>query len=386
VALEIRSSGSHLSVTHFFYGTLCHPPLLRAVIGRIPDMHPAVLDGYNAREACRDGVPLGFPVLEARAGETTTGVICTLSTHEAERIAWYEAGYAPCDLAVLQGDVKVAARVWLPGAGHWDLGADWTLAQWRTQWGALKTEAAAQFIREAEQIGPDAANRRYHSILVRAASKLAAKAQPIPQTLRRHAQGDDIQIESQSIGYNGFFLVEDYSLRHRLFAGGYSDTLNRAAFISGDAAVVLPYDARRDRVLLIEQFRAGPFARGEANPWMIEAIAGRIDPGENPEQTAHREAMEEAGITLDRLIEAPRFYPTPGAKTEFIHCYIGLTDLPDDAGRPGGMEDEGEDIRPHLVPFDHLMEMVQTGEAGNAPLVVLALWLDRMRESLRAKA
>ncbi len=349
-------------------------------------MYPAALEGYRARESCRDGVPLGFPVLEAQAGATATGLICTLTTHEAERIAWYEAGYAPYDLTVSQGGADVMARVWLPGAGHWDLGADWTLAHWRTQWGALKTEAAAQFIHEAEQIGPEAANRRYHSILVSAASKLAAQVQPMPQTLRRQAQESDIKVESQSIGYNGFFLVEDYRLRHRLFAGGYSETLDRAAFISGDAAVVLPYDARRDRVLLIEQFRTGPFARGEANPWMIEAIAGRIDPGESPEQTAHREALEEAGITLDCLIEAPRFYPTPGAKTEFIHCYIGLTDLPDDAGRPGGMEDEGEDIRPHLVPFDTLMEMVQSGEAGNAPLVVLALWLDRMRESLRAKA
>ena len=218
---------------HFFYGTLCHPPLLRAVIGRIPDMHPADLEGYRAREACRDGVPLGFPVLEAQAGAITTGIICTLSTHEAERIAWYEAGYTPCDLQLSQDGEKVAARVWLPGAGHWDLGADWTLAQWRTQWGALKTEAAAQFIREAEQIGPEGANARYHSILVRAASKLSAQAHPMPQTLRRAVQEGDVKIESQSIGYHGFFLVEDYDLRHRLFAGGYSDTLNRAAFISG---------------------------------------------------------------------------------------------------------------------------------------------------------
>ncbi|WP_295536279.1 NUDIX domain-containing protein [uncultured Thioclava sp.] len=375
-----------MSIHHFFYGTLCHPPLLHAVIGRVPDMQPASLCGYRVREACRDDVPLGFPVLEAQSGATAQGFVCMLSPREAERIAWYEAGYHAQDLDVVQEGASLRARVWLPGAGHWQLGEEWSLAEWRPHWGALKTEAAAQFIREAEQIGPEAANARYHSILVRAWSKLAAQAQPMPQDLRRSAQDNDIDVDSQSIGYQGFFLVEDYKLRHRLFAGGFSDTLNRAAFVSGDAAVVLPYDARRDRVLLIEQFRTGPFARGEPNPWMIEAIAGRIDPGESPKQTAHREAMEEAGITLDSLIEAPRFYPTPGAKTEFIHCFIGLTDLPDDAGRPGGVEDEGEDIRPHLVSFDQLMEMVQSGEAGNAPLVVLALWLERMRDGLRAKA
>ncbi|MCB2157335.1 MAG: NUDIX domain-containing protein, partial [Rhodobacteraceae bacterium] len=46
----------------------------------------------------------------------------------------------------------------------------------------------------------------------------------------------------------------------------------------------------RDRVLLIEQFRMGPYARGDAEPWLIEAIAGRVDPGETPEDAARREA------------------------------------------------------------------------------------------------
>jgi nudix-type nucleoside diphosphatase (YffH/AdpP family) len=138
--------------------------------------------------------------------------------------------------------------------------------------------------------------------------------------------------------------------------------------------------------LLVEQFRTGPLARGEPNPWMIEAIAGRVDPGETPEQAALREAGEEAGITIERLIEAPRYYPSPGAKSEFIYSYIGIADLPDGAGAPGGVADEGEDIRPHLLSFEALLGLVNTGEAGNAPLILLTLWLDRMRDRLRAEA
>jgi len=137
---------------------------------------------------------------------------------------------------------------------------------------------------------------------------------------------------------------------------------------------------------LIEQFRTGPLARGDQNPWQLEAIAGRVDAGETPAEAAVREAGEEAGIVLEHLLEAPNFYPSPGAKSEYIYCFIGLADLPDGAARPGGMEEEGEDIRPHLVSFDVLMALVDSGEADNGPLIVLALWLARQRAALRAAA
>ncbi|TMV92905.1 NUDIX domain-containing protein [Thioclava sp. BHET1] len=373
-------------IQHFFYGTLCHPPLLAAVIGRVPEMRRASLTGFAAREACAEGGGLGFPILVPEAGITTRGLLCQLSDKEAEAISWYEWGYRAEQMDVVGPKGLEPARVWHPESGHWEVGDLWTLDDWMPRWGALKTEGAREFIREARQIGPEAANRRYGSILLRAASKINAQTAPLPETLRRKATPDDVKIEAQDIGYHGFFLVEDYRLRHRLFDGGQSEPLERAVFVSGDAAVVLPYDPARDRVLLIEQFRPGPMARGEPNPWLIEAIAGRVDPGEPPETTARREALEEAGITLAELIKAPRFYASPGAKTEFIHCYIGVTDLPDEAGSPGGLASEGEDIRPHLVPFSRLMEMVESGEAGNAPLVVLALWLAQNRAQLRAKA
>jgi hypothetical protein len=91
-------------------------------------------------------------------------------------------------------------------------------------------------------------------------------------------------------------------------------------------------------------------------------------------------------VTLDALIPAPNFYPSPGAKTEFLYCYLALADLPDGAAQPGGLEEEGEDIRPHLIAFSELMALIESGEVENAPLLVLALWLERMRPGLRAAA
>ena len=83
--------------------------------------------------------------------------------------------------------------------------------------------------------------------------------------------------------------------------------------VSGDAVTVLPYDPKRDLVLVVEQIRAGPFARGDRQSWQIEAIAGRVDPFETPEQAARREAVEENTgehfIFTERLHAAADFQP-----------------------------------------------------------------------------
>jgi nudix-type nucleoside diphosphatase (YffH/AdpP family) len=229
----------------------------------------------------------------------------------------------------------------------------------------------------------DETARRWPVIRARAQARLNAADAP-PTTLRRRAGPGDVAVAARRTPYAAFFAVEEYDLRHARFAGGMSDEMARAAFVSADAVTVLPYDPGRDRVMVIEQFRAGPFARGDPQPWSLEAIAGRIDPGETPEETARREAREEAGLEIGPLTPIGRYYPSPGAKSEFIHSYIGLAELPDSAGGLGGVAHEHEDIRAHVVPFDRLMALVETGEAGNAPLILSALALERRRAVLRA--
>lgn len=372
---------------YFFYGTLCYPPLLQAVLGHLPEVSPAVVDGYQVREAQNaEGVDLGFPLL-VPGGDGAPGFLVRITPEDQARLDFYETGYVTEVIAARDTTgVAQAAHVYLPAPGRWGAGAPWTLADWATRWGAIAPEAAREFMALRGQIPAEQALARYGQIKVRAASRLRAGAETKPARLRRAAGPGDVEIEALGTGYARFFAVEDYTLRHRLFDGGMSAPLDRAAFVSGDAAVVLPYDPRRDRVLLVEQFRTGPLARGDLNPWMLEPIAGRVDPGETPEDCACREAGEEAGLTLGRLIAGPSFYPSPGAKSEYTYCYVGLADLSDDAARPGGVEAEGEDIRPHLISFDDLMTLVETGEADNGPLLVLALWLARLRPALRAEA
>lgn len=231
------------------------------------------------------------------------------------------------------------------------------------------------------QADPMALFARRQAISVRAASRLRGGAGPT--TLRKTALSGDVVTASLRQPYAKFFAMEEYDVAWRRFDGTMTPPATRAAFVSGDAVTVLPYDPQRDRVLLVEQFRAGPHARGDTQPWQLEAIAGRIDPGETPEQAARREAVEEAGLALGPLLPVAGYYPSPGILTEYLYSYVAITDLPDGAAGVFGLEAEQEDIRGHLISFDRLMGLVASGEIANAPLILTALWLARERPELR---
>jgi ADP-ribose pyrophosphatase len=222
--------------------------------------------------------------------------------------------------------------------------------------------------------------RRLPSLRVEAASRVRA-AGASPRGLR--AGSGEVEAGVPEPSHAGFFGLDVWQLRHRRFDGSMSPMLTREVFVVGDAVTVLPYDPVRDRVLLIEQVRMGPIGRGDPLPWQLEAIAGRIDAGETPEEAARREAVEEAGLTLGALEKVAEYYPTPGAVAEYLYSYVALCDLPDGVAGVFGAADEAEDIKGHLLSFDQLVEVMVAGEIGNAPLLLTVLWLQRERARLR---
>lgn len=368
----------------FFYGSLCHPPLLRVVLGRAARSLPARLPGHSVVWAGEGAFPL---IVEGGAG--AEGVfVPDLSPEDVARLDFYEAGFAftAREVTVETAEGPRVARVYFPEAGRWQPGAPWSLADWVARWGEVAVATAGDFMRQMGSVPAERLRARYGMMLMRGGARVRAKREAAEPTLRRApGPGDVVETRVRQV-YANYFAVEEYDLCFRRFDGAMSREVNRGVFLCGDATVVLPYDPVRDRVLLIEQFRMGPHARGDPNPWPLEAPAGRVDADETPEATARREAEEEAGLELRALIPASRYYPSPAAMAEFLYTYVGIADLPDAAAGLGGLPCEAEDICAHVLPFARLMEMVETGEVNTGPLIVLAYWLDRNRARLRAEA
>jgi ADP-ribose pyrophosphatase len=247
--------------------------------------------------------------------------------------------------------------------------------------GGAEAEALARLVMEAYgELAPHQVRRRLGSLRVAAASRVRA-ADAAKRGVRQGT--GEVTLAARHQAHAGFFGLEILDLAHRRFDGTMSLRISREVFVSGDAVTVLPYDPVRDRVLVVEQFRTGPLGRGDPLPWQLEAIAGRIDPGETPEDAARREALEEAGLMLGRLERVADYYPSPGAMTEYIYSFVAICDLPDGVAGIFGAEEEAEDIKGHLLGFDALMAAVAGGEMSNGPMILTALWLQRERIRLR---
>lgn len=250
---------------------------------------------------------------------------------------------------------------------------------------ALAAEIAHQIATADPGADPALLAWRLPMIGIWAASRVRARAMdPSGQGVVAPRGTDAVRTLSRGQPFTGYFGVEQRVLTHALHQGGQTVQMTREAFLMGDAAVLLPWDPVRDRVLVIEQFRFAPSLRGDPQPWLLEPIAGRVDVGETPEAAILREAQEEAALTINRLIPAFHAYPSPGAVCEFLYQYVGITDLPDGIEGIHGLDGEAEDIRGHLLDRAHLSALVDKGQISNGPLATLSLWLDARADRIRA--
>ncbi|MES2432917.1 MAG: NUDIX domain-containing protein [Pseudomonadota bacterium] len=369
---------------HFFCGMLRHLPLLHLVLGRPVSTLPAWLADHGQFWS-RDS---NFPVLIALSGAQTEGILVRAESDEdLARLDFFKGGFGfdVRVVTVVQLDgTPVEALVYLPERIECEagLGPAWKLADWQARFGAEFVAMAKDYLALFGVKPPRAVAARFEQMLARGASRVRASG-AAPTELRHYAGAGDVAVAALREPYARFFAMEEIDVSFRRFDGSMSPQVTRAGFIACDAVTVLPYDPVRDRVLVVDQFRAGPYLRGDPQPWQIEAIAGRIDPGESPVEAAKREAIEEAGLVLSDLQSVASYYPTPGCSAEFLYSFVALTDLPDDAAGVFGVEGEAEDIRGHLISFERLMALVASGEISNAPTVLTAFWLAQNRDRLR---
>lgn len=356
-------------------GPLAHPSLRDALglVGREMQVEGRLVGGQRAGI-----VPQDWPVWQPGADQRGVGQVAALSVTMTPELARYAEvmGLSP----VPHRDMRLLG-VQTQGPE----GVDWEAEYWPAD---LAAGIARAVLDAPADRAPDEIARRLPMIGTWVDSTLRAASDPVSggglAGFDADGSGPLWRVESRAEPYADFFAVDEMHLSHRLHGGGWSPVVKRAGFVMGDAVVVLPWDPKRDRVLLIDQFRVGPAMRGDRQPWMLEAIAGRIDVGETPEIAARREAMEEAQLPLGRLIPALHHYPSPGAIGEFLYCYVAEADLPDGAGGVHGLDSEAEDIRSHLMSTADLARLVMAGQISNGPLALLALWFQARLPDLHA--
>ncbi len=197
----------------------------------------------------------------------------------------------------------------------------------------------------------------------------------------------DVELLDQQTVFQGYFRMDRYQVRHRKYDGQWSRPVTREVLERGHAAAVLPYDPVLDRVVLVEQFRAGVYAHGQiepdARPWQIEIIAGIIDAGETAESVARREALEKANCELaGDLLPVMDYYISPGAVSEFMEIYCGRCNSKN-LGGTHGLDQENEDIRVLAMPFQRAIKLLNTGKIQNSAAVIALQWLQLNHAKVR---
>lgn len=192
---------------------------------------------------------------------------------------------------------------------------------------------------------------------------------------------NDVEIIAREPLYQGFFSLTRYRFRHRLFNGGMSGEISREIFERGHAVVLLPYDPVRDEVVLIEQIRIAAYDTSPS-PWLFELVAGMIEPGEDHEQVARREAQEEAGLTVGRCRPVLSYLASPGGTSERLAIMVGEVDSRSAKGIHG-LADEHEDIRVRVVSREQAYRWVEEGVIDNAASVIALQWLALHHDTLK---
>jgi ADP-ribose pyrophosphatase len=188
-------------------------------------------------------------------------------------------------------------------------------------------------------------------------------------------------IEDQRV-HDGFFKVSELTLKHTLFKGGWSQTITRELFHRGNCVAVLLYDPDRDEVVIIEQFRVGALQLPSiADAWLLEIVAGAIEPGETAESVAIREAQEEAGCDIQELIKIQDFFTSPGGTSELLTLFYGKVDT-SHLGGIHGLAHEDEDILVTVRPFDEVYQLLLDGKILSAIPIIAIQWLFINRDRL----
>ncbi len=172
--------------------------------------------------------------------------------------------------------------------------------------------------------------------------------------------------------HSGFFKLNEVTLKYQKYDGNWSNEIKRELFGGAQVSCVLPYDPKNKKIVLIQQFRPGTIFSKNKN-YLDEIVAGIIDPGETPEDTAKRECLEETGCEISNLTSIQGYFPAPGSSESFYHLFVGKVIAPEKEIIKG-LETENEDILVKSYSYEEVRKKIEKKEILNGVTLVALQW------------
>lgn len=132
-------------------------------------------------------------------------------------------------------------------------------------------------------------------------------------------------------------------------------------------ATVLAYDPERRVAMTVRQTRDAVLYLDQ--PRFAEAVAG-VTEGEDPVDTARREAWEEAGLRLGVLEPVATVWMTPSSTTERVSLFLAAYTAADRTGAGGGAAGENEVVETREESLADLWAAIERGEMTDAKLLM----------------
>ena len=361
----------------FVFGTLKSETLRTIVLGR--ELAPTDICTASIKGFCVYWAKEGpFPVMVPDDSSKAHGLILkNLSDVDVDRLNYYELGFdyvlSPTSVETNVGPAKVSAYF----CNNPDMATKklWSYDDWLSDHSEIQYTAAKEFLDFFGTKYGDTAQAIYNRIFKRAEVYANEAANLCKAIENGPGDSSNIHVENIQREYLGFFALNQISLQYSQFDGDISELKNRVVLMGSEASLILPYDPILDKVLLVEQFRIGPFCRGDRVPWVFEPVAGIIEVGESPEEAAKREVFEEAGLEVSKLVKIGSGYPNPGEATSYFYNYIAIVDLSGYSPGIYGAKNEGEDIRTHVADFNTVLNWSVSNKLRVLPLNTMVLWL-----------
>ena len=119
-----------------------------------------------------------------------------------------------------------------------------------------------------------------------------------------------------------------------------------------------------DRVLLLWRHRF------ITDTWGWEIPAGRLEPGETPEEAARRETLEETGWEPTGLTPLLSYHPASGLSDQRFHLFAATG-----ARHAGEPADTWESERVEWVPLGDVGRLIRSGEIVDGMSLVALLYV-----------